>query len=211
MSFDGIKNHFKQLEKMELKEHFFDERCSEKNVDSEISVRLETAEQFFNTYDPSPLEERSLNPGIEEYLISRLSNLPEKFGLRVHLVFSCELSDVLKSKIKVAYANHFKIRAAERMIENHREHVRWIRLLFFGVLFLAFCLVSSHILKVQGDLHPFLTVLSESLSIIGWVAVWEPACYLLFGWRENAGLLRDCMLLHTADVDVCQDSSDPLS
>ena len=78
----------------------------------------------------------------------------------------------------------------------------WLVSLFLGLLFLSFCLAVAHILRQMTTRIPFFAILSEGFSIIGWVALWEPATYLLYGRRQDQYTLWNYMRLRRASIHV---------
>ncbi|MBQ7157856.1 MAG: hypothetical protein IJS09_00315 [Treponema sp.] len=101
-----------------------------------------------------------------------------------------------------AFANHFKIRAEEQIIKNRVALYDWLRKLFLGILVLGFFLLLARLFRVDAAVHPFLNILSEGFGIVGWVALWEPATYFLYGHNEGRELLLSYMKLHRATVTI---------
>jgi hypothetical protein len=66
-------------------------------------------------------------------------------------------------------------------IELRRVLQRGRRNLAIGVLFLFLCLLVIGLLSTIDE-GLFKTMLSEGLTIIGWVAMWEPVNVFLYGW-----------------------------
>ncbi len=207
-NFNQSKTHIKNLEKKERRAHLF--KITGKNFGGDnLVVKVSSIEDLFNQYDPSPMVERDLNPMVEEYLLSQMAYVSSKKGINVTITLDEKAKSQIDSaqqeqleSIKNAFSNHFKIRAINQLILNRRKTRVWIWHFFFGILFLAFCLIAAHILKQNAETNRFLDVLSESMGIIGWVVIWEPAEYFLFGWQENVRRLRDFMILHNANVEI---------
>ena len=54
--------------------------------------------------------------------------------------------------------------------------------LLIGLGFLALCLLSADILAASFSNNTFLRLLTESLLIGGWVAMWRPMQIFLYEW-----------------------------
>lgn len=91
--------------------------------------------------------------------------------------FDGETGRTLKEAIK----NHFSYRELLTEIELRRLLQRGRRNMIIAVVFLFLCLLIIRILSTfEGGL--IKTMLSEGLTITGWVAMWEPAYVFLYGW-----------------------------
>jgi hypothetical protein len=55
-----------------------------------------------------------------------------------------------------------------------------------GLLFLAICLIASRLLDRLDDAldFPFMHLITESLTIVGWVALWKPIEIFLYDLPE---------------------------
>lgn len=192
-------NLFKELEKKEKKAHLLDDINSILPEDI-INLKLNSQDDFFCHFDCSPLEERSINQELEDYLIGKLDSL--NITSRLNIQFSIpEASDV--QAIKKAFSHHFSTKARNTLALNRKKARRWRINLILGLIFLAICLLAAHILSLPAfEEYTFAKVLSESLGIIGWVAIWEPAEYFLFAWREDASNLQKLMRLHSAKISI---------
>ena len=195
---------FNLLEELEIKErkaHLMDE-ISDLIPQETISLKLQNPEQLFNQFDPSPLENRSLSREVEDYLLDQLEELPVASRITVELLIA-SVTEEEKQKIQAAFENHFKIRAKEQLQKNKKESRKWRVNLLIGLICMAVCLVAAHILGLPKfeDL-PLTNAVSESLGILGWVAIWEPAEFFLFGWRENTNNLQQYMRLHKSQVKI---------
>lgn len=188
------------LEKRERKEHLLDEltALAERGV---VHLRLQDEDSLFNPYDPAPAEERDLNPDAVDYLMEQLDKQPGK--LRIEADISVPGAEKYGAHtLCEAFKNYFAKKAEEQILTNKRVFRKWTVNLICGLVFLAACLIMAHIFNMNSERHPFFSVLGESLSIIGWVAIWEPATYFLYGIRGDLKTLRAYMLLHRAEVNI---------
>lgn len=154
---------------------------------AEISLYVKDMHILFNEYDPSPQDIKKLHPEIEEYLIESIKPYPHRQSLKI-TVFLAEndgkTSSDTESLIRDAIHRHFSNKIKTVMFVRKREFRRWRTNLCIGVLFLGVCLSLSQILLQFSSKHPLNNLLSQSLGIIGWVALWEPATFILYGWRD---------------------------
>ena len=93
-------------------------------------------------------------------------------------------------------------RMMERAVRAHftylvRNGNRQMRLRFregrinmaIGLLFLFACL-SAHQFLTPWTTNGFAAVIRESFIIIGWVALWEPVQFFLYGWHPARRMRR---------------------
>ena len=86
-----------------------------------IALELREFTQLFNPIDPSPFENKDLNPGVEEFIVGSAEEYPpnEKLTLRIYLDHwpaddSTEASAVLPS-IEIVLLSHRTISRPSRM------------------------------------------------------------------------------------------------
>ena len=194
-----IKN---ALEKRERKEHLIDELTAMYYEDT-VNIKLDKIEDIFCSFDPAGAETRSLDSELEAYIIEQLEHFSTKTRVQVNIMVPTQ-GKYNEDTIRMGFFNHFKTRAEEQLIINRKENHRWSLNLIFGLLFLALCLIVAHICNQLTENIPFMRVLGESFGIIGWVALWEPATYFLYGNREGLNKLKNYMRLHRAKVNVIE-------
>ena len=202
------KAPLEKLEKRERKEHLIDE-ITELYFEDTINIRLKDISALYNQFDPAPLENRALNTEAENYIMEEIDHFRHGSRVQVNILVPkiSKNNDFSKEMIAHSFENHFQTRAQEQLILNTKATHRWLRNLLWGSLFLAASLISAHILNILSEQIRFLAVLSESLSIIGWVALWEPASYFLYGRQEGARTLRHYMRLHRAKINILEGES----
>ena len=191
--------NLKQFEKKEKKDYFdFFARTFSTNY--AIDVRVDSVSELYSKYDPSPLPRRYLNDDVEAYILGQIQHAAHnaKITLNFYLVDPKENED---AQIAESCINHFKDRAFEQYMLNKRRVRIWIGSLFFGLLFLSICLAIAHFLRQTSDV-PLFAILSEGFGIIGWVALWEPASYLLYGKRQDNLTLWNYMRLCHAKINI---------
>ncbi len=168
-----------------------------------INVALPDIAELYNRLDPSALGERSLNHEVTEYLYERVDRVPRFSQLTIRLSVSAA-QGVNGEDVAVSISNYFGHKALDQLISNRRMLRKWLWNLLLGTVVLSIFLFGAHLLKLHAAEVPFFAVLSEGLSIVGWVALWEPANYFLFDIRNDNAVLRRYMRLHRAKVCVLQ-------
>jgi uncharacterized membrane protein YgdD (TMEM256/DUF423 family) len=155
-----------------------------------IELRLKTLAQLYDSLDPSPFREKALDRNVESWLIECAEEHGPDQSLRLVVHAAPE---VLPHAAAVADAvhTHFQL-AVESAERRHRARLRIHRFaMLLGLVVLA---VTLALRRLIGDLGGELAaVLGEGLLILGWVALWRPAEYLLFDtWeqRQSRRVLR---------------------
>ncbi len=202
MQFTDAKNVITALERRERKEHLIDELTAMYYEDT-VNIRLQNIEDIYCSFDPASPETRGLEPNIEAYILEQLNHFSKKSRVQVNIMLP-KITKYSEETVKMGFFNHFKTRAEEQLIINRKENKRWILNLIFGLIFLAICLISAHFFNLLTEQIPFMHVLGESFGIIGWVALWEPATYFLYGNREGIHKLTAYMRLHRAKVNIIE-------
>jgi hypothetical protein len=146
-----------------------------------IQVRLRELAQLFNSIDPSPFNERDLDAAAEEFIVSWASELSpaREFELVIHLTEAPPPRRA--AAVEDAVRHFFKERAAMKRLEL-RKLLRQGRVsLVVGLLFLVICLTLSRIVP-SFFAGATSRVTEESLTIVGWVAMWRPLEIHLYEW-----------------------------
>ena len=166
-----------------------------------IQIRLHSGEDLYNHFDPAPEQERELSQEIESYILKELEYKSAK--TRIAVTFITDDASLYDIEImRRAFANHFTRRVDEQIIKNRKSIGLWIHKLFIGIFVLAAFLFLAHFFSIHTKTHPFYSILSEGFGIVGWVAIWEPATYFLYGRSEEKRELFNLIRLMHATVTI---------
>ncbi|MHC1757820.1 MAG: hypothetical protein AB9861_20765 [Methanosarcina sp.] len=147
-----------------------------------IELELHSMMQIFNSFDPAPFHEKELDEEAEVYIYNIVGEFPLKKPLEIMVyVPQSEFSRETESTLKEAIRNHFLYKKVLTEIDLKRLLQRGRRNMTIAIVFLFLCLLMIRLLSTfEGGL--LKTMLSEGLTIIGWVAMWEPINVFLYGW-----------------------------
>jgi hypothetical protein len=168
-----------------------------------IEIRLNTVGQLFNSFDPSPFQERDLDDNAEEFIVgwAREFHRDEKLRIVVHLPKQeCETEGA--RTLASAMSQHFTYRA-DVMRRELSELFRSGRLyLFVGISIFIVCLVLAQVLRGAFPGNAIAGAFEQGLIIIGWVANWKPFELLLYDWWPLRRRIRLFERLAKADIEV---------
>ena len=156
-----------------------------------VELDLKRPGQLFNTLDPSPFHERELEAAADAYIVGAardVGDMPFKLVLRLP---EAERAAPEARHLGDAIRNHFAYRAKAERQRLRLEFQRGRISLAIGAVFLLACLGLREIL-LAPDATGIARIASESLLIVGWVAMWGPLEVFLYGWWPIA---RTCRLL----------------
>ena len=166
-----------------------------------IDLRIRTLGQLFDSMDPSPFREKSLDDKASRWLLDSVREHPRDAPLQV-VVYLPESLRIAAHNLPDAIRNHFRF-----ALEQARRELRWHmasgwRALAVGLVLLTACVVAGSLIAAEfGDsAHAGLRIIDEGLLILGWVALWRPLDILLFDRFEWRAGLRP--LSRLADVPV---------
>lgn len=148
-----------------------------------IEISLREVGQLFNTMDPSPFFEKDLDADAEEFIVSWAEEFhhTEPLALVIHIA-EPPAEDEQQPVVEKAVQHYFAYRAGLGRLEFRRLMRDGRQNLITGLIFLTVCLVASEMLINLSD-NPMISVLRESLTIGGWVAMWRPMETYLYSWR----------------------------
>lgn len=146
-----------------------------------IEIRLNSVQQLFNSFDPSPFHEKDLDADAEEYIVDAVREFP--LAARLKLVFhlpSDQAGSPAVATLAESIHNYFEYRrdATARDLKFLLHEGR--RALAVGLAFLSACLLARHLLFSGSE--PWTQIVGESLLIGGWVAMWRPMEIFLYEW-----------------------------
>jgi hypothetical protein len=147
-----------------------------------IEIQLSSIKQLFNSFDPSPFHEKELDANAEEYIVDMVDDFPLKtpFRLVIHIPAGAS-ADERAQEIPTAVRAHFQYKAMEQELKFRARfrHGRWA--LLIGIVFVAIAMIVRQIVTAYlGSSHLLTQIISDSLLIIGWAAMWEPVTVLLY-------------------------------
>lgn len=146
-----------------------------------IDIYVDRIEQLFNSMDPSPFQEKDLDSDAEEFIVSWAREYHPRAPLCLRVRVNRPTAAGEAQLLQTAIHNYFSYRrnlnrlAFKRLMKQGRVS------LVIGGAFLAVCLLISDLLA-QQQLGPFLSITRESLTIAGWVAMWQPMQIFLYDW-----------------------------
>jgi hypothetical protein len=145
-----------------------------------IEIKLNSIAQLFNSFDPAPFYEKEIDTAAEQYIVDTVKDFPLKTKFRIVIYLPQEKCDCEEAKkIIPAIHTHFqyKMLVADRKFRAKFRFGRWS--LLIGLSFLAIALVFRQFVA-NLDNHFASQLLSDSLLIVGWAAMWEPITVLLY-------------------------------
>jgi hypothetical protein len=158
-----------------------------------IEVQVDELRQLFHDIDPAPFQERDLDPKAEEFIVGWSQEVPRDTVLALDVIVGRgprrgDEAELLRQAIHAYFAG--RAAAARRRL---RDLFRRGRIsLAIGLAFLAASIVAGDLLASRVAGSPLAGMLSESLLIGGWVAMWRPLEVFLYAWwpiRAEARLL----------------------
>ncbi|MDD3175860.1 MAG: hypothetical protein PHU51_05265 [Candidatus Nanoarchaeia archaeon] len=159
-------------------------RIHKKVVTKYINIRIKRQDQLFNSFDPSPFIEKDLDNDAIEYLVSYFEEygLNEKIEILIHLPKS-QKRRTSEKIIKKGIHNYFEYK---KDIESHKikKKLESSRVSFIiGLMILISCMGLKYALVARLMNYSWASaILSEGLTIGGWVAMWKPMGEILYEW-----------------------------
>ncbi|MBI1424435.1 MAG: hypothetical protein GC149_13405 [Gammaproteobacteria bacterium] len=147
-----------------------------------LALRVCEIGQLFNSMDPTPFINKDLDRDAEDYIESWAAGYSSdsRFQITIHLEVWPEGQDP-SITLSEAIHNHFAYKG-ERTKHILRQLLRQGRTsLLIGIVFLSLCLLGANALASLGN-HPGYTIAEQSLTIVGWVAMWRPMQIFLYEW-----------------------------
>jgi hypothetical protein len=170
-----------------------------------LALRVREIDQLFNSMDPTPFLNKDLDPAAEVFIESWASTFPARscFHLTIHL----EHWPPEEARIELltkAIHNHFGYKS-ELAREELNSFLRQGRVsLIIGIGFVSLCLLLADMIGNLGAKSVHYNIARESLTIVGWVAMWRPLQIFLYDWWPLHRQIRLYESLSSAQVKVIQ-------
>lgn len=167
-----------------------------------IPVYLDCLSEMSYKHDPHSTGEARLNLVIEEYLLDEVSQADVKSPLTIELHFA-ETKDGDREMAERILHNNFTRLLKNSLAAKRKEMKHWRFNLIIGLFFLTACMFLTQFFKLFPN-DGVNKIMEESFSIIGWVALWDPTSYFLYGWREGSEAIASAIRLKNADVVIAK-------
>jgi len=168
--FKKKKNYLKQIYKMnpETKAYI-------------VEISLDNYNEIFNGWDPSPIKRRDLDPDLVNFMEVCSSDIPLGFLLEIQLYMPQGQYDEEKENLsRVGIKNNFDF--ASHFIEKEINQISK-KIILYIIMAIAF--LSVGYLSMQKVKPNVVTnILTEGLSIGGWVFLWEAFSLFFFSRQE---------------------------
>ncbi|MGB8219039.1 MAG: hypothetical protein WCE46_01500 [Methanoregula sp.] len=167
-----------------------------------IEIKLTSVIQLFNSFDPAPFYEKEIDTEAEHYIVDTVQDFPAKTKFMIHIYLPPPLVESQEAKkIIPAIHNHFryKMLVTERKFRAKFRFGRWS--LLIGLTFLAIALVASELIATRTN-YLLPQLLSYSLLIIGWAAMWEPVTVLLYELWPIIRLKKIYEKISTMEIEI---------
>ena len=149
-----------------------------------VEVHVKELGQLFNAMDPAPFRERDLDPNAEAFIVESVKELHhhERPLALVVLVDREAISADDAAVVKNAVHQYFGSRARATRLKLRELFKNGRKSLVIGLVCVAATVLGSDLVQTMFEGRRFTNVISESLVIGGWVAMWRPLEVFLYEW-----------------------------
>lgn len=169
-----------------------------------LELRVHDLAQLFNSMDPTPFHSKALDCEAETFIESWARGFSPKnpLHLTIHLQHMPPEGDPT-ALVTGAIHHHFSDKAD--LVRRDLRDLFWqgrISLLI-GLAFVVLCLFVAEAIGQSGTSTAH-TIARESLTIVGWVAMWRPMQLFLYEWWPLARRIGTYRALARAHVKIMQ-------
>ena len=170
-----------------------------------LDLRVRELPQLFNSLDPTPFLNKDLDRACEAFIENWALNLPQdsRLHLRVHVERLSTPAVAAGELVAEAVHNYYGYKIALLRGEL-RQLLRVGRTsLAIGLVFVVACLLLGEAITSLVPGHA-AKIAQESLTIIGWVAMWRPVQIFLYDWWPLRDRIKVFENLKFAQVSAVQ-------
>jgi hypothetical protein len=149
----------------------------------ELPLYMGELRQLFDSMDPAPFRERDLDPKAAEYIVDSAREAPAgvPLALVVHLGREGG-AESTAALLRDAVHEYFDRRAESKRRELRQLFHTGRISLAIGLAFLGAAIALAQFLGKMISHEGYAWLVSESLIIGGWVALWRPLEIFLYDW-----------------------------
>ena len=157
---------------------------------NEIIINIDNEDDYINKYNSN-----NLSNDLSNYIYEECKGKP--FNNKIGIIIKCsfKLNEEKQKDIVNKIHNNYKIDLEENLLIIKYSTIKKIAIFLLGIL----CLYLSYFLKINF-------VLSETVLIIGWVAIWEAAYAWLFESDKNKIKIKRLKKLSTCNIKFEENS-----
>ena len=136
-----------------------------------------------------------------------------RYGLHVTFVLPDETNDGtdIHAEVQAALTRYCNIRLDNLILELRARKLTVVRSLQVGVLILGGCLaLAAAVSRTEGIVEWLRTLLSNSISIFGSVALWSPADAFLFSMRPLGNDIQIYSAIRDMTFDIQYETPDAI-
>lgn len=163
-----------------------------------IEISLTDYSEVFNGWDPSPVKRRDLDPELVGFLEQCSSDIPLQFPLELQFYMPQKSFDKEKETLSVeGLKNNF-----EFTIHSIRKKLAEIRQKTMVYVIAAFAFLSAgYAARGLANFGMVTTILTEGLTIGGWVFLWEAFSLFFFAGQEQHTRLKKYLRFRAAGIN----------
>jgi hypothetical protein len=167
-----------------------------------LELRVRELGQLFNSMDPTPFLNKDLDREAEAFIETWAMGFSHTAPLHitVHLEQQPPEGDP-GALVTEAIHNYFKYKAGLVRGELSQLLKQGRASLLIGLAFVTVCLLAADAIGRPGS-GTAATIARESLTIVGWVAMWRPLQIFLYDWWPLVRRIRVYKALQQAHVRV---------
>ncbi|MGE5580246.1 MAG: hypothetical protein ACM3WU_09410 [Bacillota bacterium] len=162
-----------------------------------IEISLDDYSEIFNGWDPSPVKRRDLDPELVGFLEACASDVPLRYPLELQLYMPQEKLDKDKENLsREGIRNNFDF-----TIHSVRKSLMEVRQKTAVYMIAAFAFMSVGYASGRlAQLGWVTTILTEGISIGGWVFLWEAFSLFFFSGQEIRARLKRYLRFQSTEV-----------
>lgn len=148
----------------------------------EINVDIKNVEDLLKNRENAASIEERLSKTLEEYLFKAVKCYPISQKVKFLIILKENQRKGNEEMVAEIVHSHFCYKVKETEIYLRQQFRQWAINSLIGISFLVLCLILGEVLD-RYTFNRVIKIMKESLIIIGWVALWEPVTFILFGFR----------------------------
>lgn len=167
-----------------------------------VSIHINNLRQFFNSLDPSPFRERDLDAKAAQFIetYANATNTRDPLIIRIFLDTEISKSEERETVDAVRFyyeteRDHAKVDLKSILREGQTS-------LLVGILIFIVCIAASASVETTSQSSWWSVTLTQSFTVLAWVALWKPIETVLYRWWPTFSRIRLLSRIAGATVQI---------
>ncbi len=146
-----------------------------------VDISLDNYNEIFNDWDPSPAGRRDLDPELLAFMENCSSDIPLRFPLELQFHMPQSEFNEEKEHLSKQGLKHYMEFIAHSIDKHYKDGIR--KAMIYALAAFLFLTLGYFPKQIDGP-KMLASILTEAITIVGWVLLWQAFSQVFFSGQE---------------------------